>query len=116
MEVDQSDIMKLTPGMSVQITLDALPHSLYTGTLVEIDTTAGDEGGYGGGTNYKAKVVFVKKPEDTILGAMTATVTIILEEAYDVILVPNMAISIEPDNTYLMKVEQNMYKKVPVKI
>jgi hypothetical protein len=81
--------------MPVSITLDALPNSAYTGTLVEIDTTAGDDMGYGGGTNYKAKVVFTKKSEDTILGAMTATVTMVLAEAYNVVTVPNMAISIE---------------------
>jgi multidrug efflux pump subunit AcrA (membrane-fusion protein) len=115
LDVDQSDIMKLTPGMSVQIKLDALPQSPYTGTLIEIDTTAGEGGGYGG-TNYKAKVVFVKKPEDTILGAMTATVTIVLEEAYGVIMVPNMAISSELDTNYVMKVEQRKYKKVPVEL
>ncbi|GHV22252.1 hypothetical protein FACS189428_4040 [Clostridia bacterium] len=43
LDVDQSDVMKLVPGMSVQITLDALPGSEYTGTLMEIDTTAGDD-------------------------------------------------------------------------
>jgi hypothetical protein len=63
---------------------------------LEIDTTAGDDnngGYYGGGTSYKAKVVFTKRPEDTILGAMTATVTIVLEEKYEVLMVPNIAIS-----------------------
>jgi multidrug efflux pump subunit AcrA (membrane-fusion protein) len=96
--IDQSDIIKLSTGMPVKISLDALPDAKYTGTLVEIDTTAGEETGYGGGgTNYKAKVVFTKKPEDTILGAMTATVTIVLEEAHEVMMVPNIAISTTED-------------------
>jgi multidrug efflux pump subunit AcrA (membrane-fusion protein) len=115
--IDQSDITKLTPGMPVQIKLDALPKSLYTGTLVEIDTTAGDDmgGGYGGGsTNYKAKVVFTKKPEDTILGAMTATITVVLAEAKNVLMVPNIAISTGPEGAVVMKVENKKYKKVPI--
>jgi multidrug resistance efflux pump len=42
-DVDQSDITKLSVGMPVQIALDALPDSAYTGTLAEIDTTAGND-------------------------------------------------------------------------
>jgi hypothetical protein len=38
-------------------------------------------------------VVFTKKPDDVILGSMTAMITIILEEAHDVLVVPNIAIS-----------------------
>jgi multidrug efflux pump subunit AcrA (membrane-fusion protein) len=108
--------MKIHVGMQVQIRLDALPDSPYTGTLVEIDTTAGNEGEYGGGTNYKAKVVFVKKPEDTILGAMTASVEIVLAEAYDSIIVPNIAISNGADGPVVMKIENKKYKKVPIEI
>ena len=47
MDVDQTDIAKLSIGMAVQINLDALPDSAYTGTLLEIDTTAQDDGYYG---------------------------------------------------------------------
>jgi multidrug efflux pump subunit AcrA (membrane-fusion protein) len=117
-DVDQSDITKLSVGMPVQIKLDALVGSAYTGTLAEIDTTAGDSGGgYGGGTtNYKAKIVFLKKEEDTILGSMTATVTIILQEAHDVLIVPNIAISNEVDGLFVMKIENGKYKKTPIKI
>lgn len=43
LDVDQADIIKLRVGMEVQISLDALPMSPYTGTLTEIDTTAGDD-------------------------------------------------------------------------
>ena len=97
LDIDQSDIVKVSVGVPVQIVLDALPGAPYTGILLEIDTTAGEDmyggGYYGGGTSYKAKVVFTKRPEDTILGAMTASVTIILEESYDVLMVPNIAIS-----------------------
>jgi multidrug efflux pump subunit AcrA (membrane-fusion protein) len=117
-DVDQSDITKLEVGVPVQIVLDALPDSPYTGTLIEIDTTAGDDGygGYGGGTSYKAKVVFTKKEEDTILGAMTARLTIVLEEVRTVLVVPNIAISQEFEGPVVMKVENGKYKKVPVEI
>jgi multidrug resistance efflux pump len=48
LEVDQTDIVKIQIGMSVQIFLDALTYCPYTGTLLEIDTTAGDDMGYYG--------------------------------------------------------------------
>lgn len=115
-DVDQSDITKLSVGMPVQIALDALPDSAYTGTLAEIDTTAGNDWGYGGATNYKAKIVFTKKAEDTILGAMTATVTIVLQEAHDVLVVPNIAISNEIEGAFVMKVEHEKYTKVPIEL
>jgi HlyD family secretion protein len=117
-DVDQSDITKLSVGMPVQIKLDALSDSAYTGVLAEIDTTAGDSGGgYGGGaTNYKAKIVFVKKAEDVILGSMTATVTIVLQEVYGVLVVPNIAISKGVDGSFVMKVEKGKYKKVPIEL
>jgi multidrug efflux pump subunit AcrA (membrane-fusion protein) len=118
LSVDQADITKLQVGMSVEIVLDALPESPYTGTLIEIDTTAGDEGNYGGGgTSYKAKVVFTKKPEDKILGAMTAKLTIVLEEEHDILVVPNIAISKGNDgSSVVMKVENGKYKKTPVEV
>ena len=119
LDVDQSDIVKILVGMPVQIILDALPMSPYTGVLLEIDTTAGDDMGgwyYGGGTTYKAKVVFTKKPEDTILWAMTAGVTIILDEEYDVLMIPNMAVSYGNEGPMVMKVEKGKYKKVPVEL
>ncbi|MDR3168677.1 MAG: efflux RND transporter periplasmic adaptor subunit [Candidatus Peribacteria bacterium] len=104
--------------MPVQIVLDALPGSPYTGTLLEIDTTSqGNDSNYGGGaTTYKAKVVFTKKPEDTILGAMTARLKIVLEEVFDVVLAPNIAISRGFEGTFVMKAEQGKYKKVPVEL
>jgi multidrug efflux pump subunit AcrA (membrane-fusion protein) len=115
--VDQIDIAKLSVGMPVEIALDALPDSAYTGTLLEIDTTVQDGGDYyggGGSTNYKAKVVFTKKPEDTILGAMTARLTIVLDEVHNVLVVPNMAISNGFEGTTVMKVENGKYKKVTI--
>jgi len=120
LDIDQADIVKVSVGMSVQISLDALPMSPYVGTLLEIDTTAGDDMygyyGYGWGASYKAKVVFTKKPEDTILGAMTARVEIVLDEAYDVLMVPNIAISFWPNGPMVMKVENGKYKKIPVEL
>ncbi|GHV22248.1 hypothetical protein FACS189428_4030 [Clostridia bacterium] len=48
---------------------------------------------------------------------MTATVTIILEEVYEVITVPNIAISQGSDgSSVVMKVENGKYKKTPIEV
>ena len=117
LDIDQSDIVKLEAGKEVQISLDALPWSLYTGILSEIDTTAWNDWDYGWSTSYKAKVVFNKKEEDTILWSMTATVTIVLEKSENVIAIPNIAISQDSQGQYIvMKVVNWKYKKTPIEI
>ena len=120
LDIDQTDIVKLEVWKEVQITLDALPDSAYTWILSEIDTTAGDSWWdfYGGwSTSYKAKVIFNKKAEDTILGSMTATVNIELDRADDVLTVPNIAISYDNESgPVVMKVVNWKYKKTPIEI
>ena len=120
LDIDQTDIVKLEVWKEVQITLDALPDSAYTWILSEIDTTAGDSWWdfYGGwSTSYKAKVIFNKKAEDTILGSMTATVNIELDRADDVLTVPNIAISYDNESgPVVMKVVNWKYKKTPIEV
>ncbi|MDR0649866.1 MAG: hypothetical protein LBG59_00205 [Candidatus Peribacteria bacterium] len=47
---------------------------------------------------------------------MTATVTIVLQEAHDVLVVPNIAISNEIEGAFVMKVEHEKYTKVPIEL
>ncbi|MDR0859515.1 MAG: hypothetical protein LBO09_00605 [Candidatus Peribacteria bacterium] len=47
---------------------------------------------------------------------MTAMITIILEEAHDVLTVPNIAISEGFQGPMVMKVENGKYKKVAVEV
>lgn len=121
LDIDQTDIVKLEVWKEVQISLDALPGSSYTWILSEIDTTAWDSGWdyYGWwSTSYKAKVVFSKNAEDTILWSMTASVIIVLERADDVLVVPNIAISYDNKTMgpVVMKVVDWKYTKTPIEI
>jgi hypothetical protein len=47
---------------------------------------------------------------------MTATVTIVLEEAHEVMMVPNIAISTTEDWPVVMKIENGKYKKTPITV
>ena len=120
LDIDQTDIVKLEVWKEVNIFLDALPGSVYTWILTEIDTTwwGGNGYDYWWSTSYKAKVIFTKKEEDTILWSMTATVNIVLEKAENVIVAPNIAISYDSKNfqSIVMKVVDGKYKKTPIEI
>ena len=120
LDIDQTDIVKLEVWKEVQISLDALPGSSYTWILSEIDTTAWDSWSdyYGWwSTSYKAKVIFTKNADDTILWSMTATVNIVLDRADDVLIVPNIAISYDDNySPIVMKVVNDKYKKTPIEI
>ena len=121
LDIDQTDIVKLEVWKEVQISLDALPWSTYTWILSEIDTTAWDSWWdyYGGwSTSYKAKVIFSKNAEDTILWSMTATVNIILDRADDVLTIPNIAISYDNESyePVVMKVVNWKYQKTQIEV
>ena len=45
---------------------------------------------------------------------MTARLAITLDETYDVVVIPNIAISKTFEGTFVMKVENGKYKKVPI--
>ena len=86
-EVDQLDIVKIQQGMKVQVSVGAFPDQVYSWVFSEIDTMPE-------GNSYKAKVVFQKNnPEEKILGGMSATVKVTLEEAKGKLVVPNPALA-----------------------
>ena len=121
LDIDQTDIVKLEVWKEVQISLDALPWTTYTWILSEIDTTAWDSWWdyyWWWSTSYKAKVVFSKNAEDTILWSMTATVNIVLDKADDVLIIPNIAISYDNESyePVVMKVVNWKYQKTPIEV
>lgn len=87
LDVDQVDIVKISLNMPVEVMLDAFPDAVFSGVISEIDTMSET-------SSYKAKVVFQKQSDDQkILGGMSASVKVVLEEAIDVVIVPSPAIA-----------------------
>ena len=87
LEVDQIDIVKISVWMPVQVVLDALSDQTFTGVISEIDTMSES-------SSYKASVVFQKHSDDQkVLGGMSASVKVTLEQATDTIIVPSPAIA-----------------------
>lgn len=87
LDVDQIDIVKISVWMPVQVVLDALSDQIFTGVISEIDTMSES-------SSYKASVVFQKHSDDQkVLGGMSASVKVTLEQATDTIIVPSPAIA-----------------------
>ena len=87
LDVDQIDIVKISVWMPVQVVLDALSDQTFTGVISEIDTMSES-------SSYKASVVFQKHSNDQkVLGGMSASVKVTLEQATDTIIVPSPAIA-----------------------
>jgi HlyD family secretion protein len=59
-DVDEADIVDIQMGQKSKITVDAIPDTAYTGTVIEIGNTAKRTltGGSEGQTNFEVQVVF----------------------------------------------------------
>jgi len=90
--VDEIDIDQISVGQEVDITLDALPDTIVTGTIAEIAPTAATSGV--GVVTYLVTINI--EPEDvTLRPGMTANASIVVEEIDDVLKIPNWAVRLD---------------------
>ena len=82
------DVTKVKEGDQVQIMLDAVQDTVFTGTVTEIDLVGTTTQGV---VNYAA-TVSIDNPTDTIRPGMNASASIILQHRENVLLVPNRAV------------------------
>jgi HlyD family secretion protein len=84
----ETDVPKAQEGQQVQILLDALQGSVFTGTVTEIDLVGTVTSGV---VNYSATIA-VQDPSESMRPGMNATANIILQQRQNVLLVPNRAV------------------------
>jgi HlyD family secretion protein len=90
--VDEIDIDQIAVGQEVDITLDALPDTIVTGTIADIAPTAATSGA--GVVTYLVTINI--EPEGvTLRPGMTANASIVVEQIDDVIKIPNWAIRLD---------------------
>ena len=100
LDVDQIDIVKISVWMPVQVVLDALSDQTFTGVISEIDTMSES-------SSYKASVVFQKHSDDQkVLGGMSASVKVTLEQVTDAIIVPSPAIADNANGEKIVKLKK----------
>lgn len=88
LQISEVDLASLQTGLPATLEFDAIPDREYNGTVVSIGMIGSVTQGV---VNYPVTVQ-VTDPDSSILPGMTASVTIILEQHDDVLLVPNKAI------------------------
>ncbi len=100
--IDETELNDLSIGMEAVITPNALENKTYTGTVSSINPI----GTYQSSGSTFTGIVTFENDGDLKLG-MSASCTITLEEAEDVISVPIEAIQTSGDQKYVIKVNEN---------
>ena len=116
--VDESDMNKLAVGSSATVIFDALPDSIFTGKVIQVNpqlTTSGRYNVVKGVIELDASAV--KTVQDLPLG-LNATVTIISNEVKNVLLVPSSALKDQGNQTYsvMRKGSDGQLKMQPVQV
>jgi HlyD family secretion protein len=112
--VDEMDVARLAEGQTAQVTLDALPDALITGTVERIAPAATLQGGV---VDYD--VVIGLAPTDAPIRAdMTANATVIVEELADVLTVPTWVVRVDRNTgqTYVDRKVGDKIERVDVEL
>jgi HlyD family secretion protein len=91
--VDEADIGKLKEGQKAQFTVEAFPTETFGGAVQQVRYAATTTSNV---VTYSV-VINVDNPEKKLRPGMTATVSIIANEAKNVVRVPNAALRFTPD-------------------
>ncbi len=92
--VDELDVADTAIGQFVEITLDALPDLVLEGSVAGIDLTPNAETA---NTQYPVRVE-LESQDDLVRVGMTAALSILVADEQDAVLVPNWALSFDPEN------------------
>lgn len=95
-QVDEQDILKLQPGQTVSVTVDALTGQIFTGTITDVGNTGTNSGG-----SSKFTVELTMERAEGMLAGMHATATISLDSARTVLTVPVAALTEQENKTVL---------------
>lgn len=94
--VDELDILSVEKGRSVSVELDALEGQTFDGEVSEVSTTGTNSGG---SSKYDVTVT-VSKTDDMLVG-MSATATITVDSAEDVLTIPADALQEKGGTTFV---------------
>lgn len=102
LNIDESEINSVEVGQEVEIKLNAYEETTYTGTISKINSI----GSYStSGTSFTATVEF--ENDGNIKIGMSASCTIIIEKAEDVIAVPIEAVQTSDNKKYVVVVKDD---------
>lgn len=96
--LDQIDVVKVKPGMKVQVELDAYPWETFEWVLWDIDSTPTTTNGV---VSYTVKVA-IDKWTKIMYSWMTASVKIIIEDKANVLVIPTTYIQSQWDTKFVL--------------
>ncbi len=106
--VDESDIGQIEEGQSVRFTVEAYIDEVFLGTVRQVwlqpETISNV-------VNYTV-VVDAENDRGLLLPGMTATVDFLLDSLHDVLLIPNSALSIQPDDAMIEEIRAAMRERM----
>ena len=107
--IDEADIGKVKDGQSVSFTVDAFPDMKFDGRVVQIRLQPVVQ------SNVVTYTVVVKahNPDMKLMPGMTANITVYVEEAKNVLLVPSKALHFTPDQNMLQAYMAQYQKEQP---
>ncbi len=97
-DVDEADIGMVSVGQKVEFTVDAFPEDTFTGNVSEIRLEPNEDESV---VTYTV-IVQVANPEKKLKPGMTATITVYVEEADNVLLAAGKAFRFTPDGNTMM--------------
>ena len=108
--LDETDVVKIAPGMTVIVTVDAFPGMEVSGEVIEIASTAAIQSGV---VLYPV-TVRLASTELPLRSGMTVNVSFPIEQRTDTLLVPFRAIETEGGQAYLTRVTDSGPERVVV--
>lgn len=113
-KIDETEVGRLTTGMSMDITIGALQNTSFKAQLEYISPKATEVSG-ANQFEIKAAVTVPEAQGAVIRSGYSATARIVLAEAKDVLAIPEAAIEFSGDSTFVNVLQKDgSYKKVPV--
>jgi HlyD family secretion protein len=108
LEVDETDVVNVTEGQAVNITVDALPEAQFGGSITEIDLLPLPEKVV---PTYRVEVQLAPSGEPLQPG-MSARGTIVVDAITDAVVVPSRAVQTDADGTFVTIIEEGEQRRV----
>lgn len=107
-EISEADVPRVEPGQRVYFTILGMPDNQIDATLLDVEPAPDSistetETNASGAVYYNGRFM-VPNPDHTLRIGMTAEVTIVLDEAQDVLVVPSAALSTVGPDTKIVRV------------
>jgi len=106
-QVDESDIGTIKEGQNVRFTVQSYPDRTFSGAVRQIRLQPETVSNV---VNYTV-VIDAQNDDKLLLPGMTATVDFVVESKQDVLLVPNLALKVQPTEEMIAAYQENRRKQ-----